>query len=228
MEKDYIRTPIVKILRRSPIAGLERHFRYVRTGVKALERTVKSYLDEDYDNFKKFAEKVYKSEDQADRIKANIRNHLPKFIFIPIDKGDFLVLLKEADGILDTAEDVAVLMEMKHTTIPENMKVNFKEVMKKAINIVYTLGKALDLFHFMLESSLGGKTRQEIKNVIHSIHKLEHESDRIEKKLSKQLFNSKNLDPISILHLLKIIDRMGCMADHAENAADMIRAMLAK
>lgn len=228
MEKDYIRTPILQTLRKSPIAGLEKHFKYVRTGIKALDKTVKFYLEEDYTNFKKFSEKVCKSEQQADRIKGNIRNHLPKFIFIPIDKGDFLALLKEADGILDTAEDVTVLMDMKRTHIPKDIKTNFKMVMKKALAIVETLSNALDMFNFMLESSFGGKTREDIKKVIHQIHKLEHESDRIEKKISKQLFNMKKLDPITVMHLLKITDRMGCIADHAENAGDRIRAMLAK
>ena len=207
---------------------MEKHFKYVHIGITALDKTVKCYLDGDLKNFKKFAEKVCKSEQRADNVKGNIRNHLPKFIFIPINKGDFLALLKEADGILDTAEDVTVLMDMKFTPIPEDIKTNFKLVMNKALEIVETLGEALDMFNFMLESSFGGKTREDIKKVIHRIHKLEHESDRIEKKISKQLFNLKDLDPISVIHLLKIIDRMGCIADHAENAGDMIRAMLAK
>ena len=218
----------MQTLRKSPIAGLERHYKYVITGMKALDKTVKYYLDGDLVKFKEFAEQVYRAEDQADKIKGNIRNHLPKFIFIPIDKGDFLALLKEEDGILDSAEDIAVLMDMRRTRIPEDIKENFKALMKKVIETVETLWKAMDMFRFMLESSFGGKMRQDIKNVIHKVHHLEHESDRIEKKISKQLFNSKELDPISVIHLLKIVDRIGHVADHAENAADRIRAMLAK
>jgi predicted phosphate transport protein (TIGR00153 family) len=228
MEKEHIRTPILQILRKSPIAGLEKHYKYVITGIKALDKAVKYYLDDKPDRFKEYAEKVYRAEDLADKIKGNIRNHLPKFIFIPIDKGDFLELLKEADGILDTAEDIVVLMEMKQTTIPEDIKENFQAVMKKAMETVETLWKALDMFRFMLESSFGGRTRQDIKKEIHKIHHLEHESDLIEKKISKQLFNSKDLDPLSVIHILKVVDRMGCIADHAENATDRIRTMLAK
>ena len=169
---------------------MEKHYKYVTLGISALDKTVKYYLDGDTENFKKYAEKVYRAEDQADKIKGNIRNHLPKFIFIPIDKGDFLGLLKEADGILDTAEDIAVLMEMKKTNIPEDIKENFIAVMKKAMETVETLWKAMDMFRFMLESSFGGRTRQDIKKEIHKIHHLEHESDVIEKKISKQKLSS--------------------------------------
>jgi predicted phosphate transport protein (TIGR00153 family) len=147
---------------------------------------------------------------------------------MPIDKGNFLDLLKEADGILDSAQDIAVLMDMRKTKIPKEMKNEFKTVIVKAINTVETLDKAMGLLKIMLEVSFGGKPREDIKKVIHKIHKLEHDSDVIEKKISKQLFNSKELDPISVMHLLKIVDRMGCIADHAENAADKIRAMFAK
>jgi predicted phosphate transport protein (TIGR00153 family) len=228
MEKDHIRTPILQTLRKSPFTGLQKHFKYVKSGTLALEKAVKYYLKGDLENFKKYGEQVNKSEDTADQVKGNIRNHLPKFIFIPIDKGDFLALLSEADGILDSAEDVVVLMDMRRTKIPEKIKNEFLGVMKKAVETVDALGNAMDLFKFMLDSSFGGKTRQDIKHVIHSIHRIEHESDLIEKKISKQLFNDSNLDAIAVVHLLKIVDRMGCMADHAENAADKIRAMLAK
>ena len=61
-------------------------------------------------------------------------------------------------------------------------------------------------------------------SLIFKIHKLEHESDRIEKQISKkEIFNLQNLNPITIIHLLKITDRLGCIADHAENAGDLIR-----
>lgn len=225
---EHSRTPILQTLRKSPFTGLLQHYKLVVAGTLALEKTVKYYLKNDKENFKKYAGKVYKYEEQADQIKGNIRNHLPKFIFIPIDKGDFLSLLSESDGILDSAEDIVVLMDMRKTIIPNEIKTDISAVISKAIETVNTLGHAIELFKFMLDSSFGGKSRQEIKNVIHSVHKLEHDSDLIEKKISKQLFNNSKLDAISVIHLLKIVDRMGCIADHAENASDKIRAMIAK
>ena len=147
---------------------------------------------------------------------------------MPIDKRDFLILLRESEGILDSAEDISVLMDMRKTKVPDYLKDDFHAVMKKQIETVNTLGHAMEMFKFMLESSFSGEKRQDIKKVIHVIHQMEHDSDVIEKKISKQLFNSEKLDPISIIHLLKIVDNIGCIADHAENAADKIRAMLSK
>jgi predicted phosphate transport protein (TIGR00153 family) len=228
MKKDHIRTPILQTLRKSPFAGLREHFKFVKSGILAFEKTINFYIKGDYTNFKTSADKVYKAEKSADQMKGNIRNHLPKFIFIPIDKGDFLNLLKESDGILDTAEDVTVLLDMRKTKIPDEIKKDFQNVMKKAIETVNTLDQAMSMFKIMLETSFGGRTREDIKKVIHKIHKLEHESDLIEKQISKKIFNLKDLEPVSTIHLLKVTDRIGCIADHAENAGDMLRAMIAK
>jgi predicted phosphate transport protein (TIGR00153 family) len=227
-EEVYTRTPILQTLRKSPFDGLLNHFNCVKKGIKVWEKTVNFYINEDYQNFKKHLKLVDKYEQQADRVKGNIRNHLPKFIFMPIDKGDFLMLIKESDSILDAAKDVVILMDMRETKVPENLKKEIQAVIKKSIEPVDQLEKAMDMLKTILESSFGGKPREEIKKVIHKIHKLEHESDVIEKKISRHLFNEKDLDPISIIHLLKIVDRIGNIPDHAENAGDRIRAMLAK
>ena len=228
VEKVYSRTPITQTLRKSPFDGLLSHFDKVKKGISIWEKTVKYYIKGDFESFKKNMAQVDKYEQQADKIKGNIRNHLPKFIFMPIDKGDFLMLLKETDGILDGAKDVVVLMDMRETKIPKELKPEFLAVVKKALEPVDALEKAMDMLRIILESSFGGKPRIEIKKVIHRIHRLEHESDLIEKKISRHLFNAEDMDPIAILHLLKIVDRIGHIPDHAENAGDRIRAMLAK
>jgi predicted phosphate transport protein (TIGR00153 family) len=227
-EEIRIRSPIPQTLRRSPFEGLLEHFKYVRLGIAAWEKTVNYYVKEDYKNFKKYAKKVDDYEQKADHIKGNIRNHLPNFIFMPVSKTDFLMLLKETDGILDGAKDVVVLMEMRKTKIPKTLKDDFSTVIQKALDPVEKLEKVMGMLKTILESSFGGKPREDIKEEIHKIHKFEHESDLIEKNISKKLFNTKDLDPISIIHLLKIVDRIGHIPDHAENAGDRIRAMLAK
>lgn len=227
-EKIPKRMPILQTIKRSPFKGLQLHFQYVDNGIRAWEKAINYYLKEDFSNFNNYAPKVDKYEQQADDVKGNIRNHLPNFIFLPVAKGDFLMLLKENDSILDAAKDVIVLMEMRNTKIPEELKDEIKKLLKISIKSVETLDQVMELLKIILETSFGGKPREEIKKLIHKIHKLEHDCDVIEKRISKKLFNYQKLDPISILHLLKIVDRLGCVADYAENAGDRIRAMLAK
>jgi uncharacterized protein Yka (UPF0111/DUF47 family) len=56
---------------------------------------------------------------------------------------------------------------------------------------------------------------------------MEHEADKREYALIKKIFKYEK-DPIAVQHLVKLTEIIGNIADHAENTADMMRAMLAK
>ena len=96
-EKISKRLPILDTIGRSPFQGLQLHFENVSAGIKAWEKAINYYLKEDFSNFNKYSTKVDMYEQKADHVKGNIRNHLPNFIFLPVAKSDFLMLLKEND-----------------------------------------------------------------------------------------------------------------------------------
>jgi predicted phosphate transport protein (TIGR00153 family) len=88
----------------------------------------------------------------------------------------------------------------------------------------------MDALEKLLEVSFKGARRDQVKEFIKEIHRLEHEADMIEHTISSKLFNLESdvLDPLSVIHLLKIVDRLGNVADKAENAGDRVRAMMSK
>jgi predicted phosphate transport protein (TIGR00153 family) len=224
----HIRHPVADIIRRSPFKALETHHKKVNECIKALDLAIKHYVNEDYSKADKQIKKVVALEHDADLIKGNIRAHLPKFIFMPIDRADFLMLLREQDAVLDYAEDVAVLLDMRKTVVPKKIRKDFIAHTEKVVDTVLALEKAVHGFVEMMERSLGPKNREELKSTIHKIHRKEWEADQIEFKISKYLFNMEGEDPIGIVHLLKVVERTAQIANHAENAADRLRAMIAK
>ncbi|RLD17528.1 MAG: DUF47 domain-containing protein, partial [Caldiserica bacterium] len=92
--------------KKSPFDGLKEHSEKVTLGIRKMKEAFLYYIDEDFENFSRVSEEVIKLENDADWIKGNIRNHLPKGIFMPVDRTTFLDCLKELDGILDIAEDI--------------------------------------------------------------------------------------------------------------------------
>ena len=67
----------------------------------------------------------------VDKIKDDIRQHLPKSIFLPVDKRDFMHLLSAQDDIADAVEDLAVLVRIKKVNVPDNICFKFKLIIKK-------------------------------------------------------------------------------------------------
>jgi predicted phosphate transport protein (TIGR00153 family) len=225
-----IRVPVVNTIYKSPFEGLNKHSEKIDECVVALKKCVYAFVNGKYARACKYADDVSRIEHEADLIKANTRSHLPKFVFMSVSKADFLDLLHHSDSILDFAEDVAVLIKMKNTQVPPEVGKEIKKVIDKVLRTVKAYQKVMDHMNTLLEVSFGGKEREKVKKFIIEIHKYEHESDVIERNVSKMLFNIKpeELDPISVIHLLKIVDRLGEIANKAENAGDRVRAMLAK
>jgi predicted phosphate transport protein (TIGR00153 family) len=71
------------------------------------------------------------------------------------------------------------------------------------------------------------KQRRIVKDIIHNIRKREHDADKREDRLKIKIFSIEK-DPIGIFHLVRLSETIGSIADHAENAGDMMRAMIAK
>jgi predicted phosphate transport protein (TIGR00153 family) len=234
MEKDSIldniRAPILNTIYRSPFEGLVKHSEKIDECVKNIKACINAYLDCDFAKAEEYTIKVRRIEHEADLIKANIRSHLPKSIFMAVSKSEFHLLLHDSDSILDFAEDVAVLLTMKRTCVPPQVAAGMKELINKIIQCVGAYQEVMGHMEKLVQVSFSGKERDFVKELIKDIHRFEHEADILEFRISKELFNMEHeeLDAISVVHLLKVIDRMGGIADKAENAGDRVRAMLAK
>lgn len=217
---------ISKLLRRSPFDGLIKHAQKVRECFKVFREAITAYCAGEFDRFTDLTKEVSRIEHEADLIKANIRAHLPKSIFMPVDKGQFLMLLKEQDAILDFAEDALIWLSFKKTLIPDEIQKDFEEHLSKVLETVEALEPVITHIHEIV-AGLPSKERKELKDLVKEIHRKEWEADQIEMRLAHKLF-SLDLDPLSIFHLSKTFDLIDQIANHTENAGDWIRAMMAR
>lgn len=230
MNDPHSRTPVADTFRKkSPIEGLLQHMNKVRECIEILKDGLKDYYEGEFERFSGIAERVAQLEHEADLIKGNIRAHLPRFVLMPVDKGQFQWLLREEDAILDHAENLAEMLEMRHTKIPKKLKNLFIEHLEKVVETIRVMEEVIDRFKILLETSFVTKERDMVKEKIHEVHRKEWEADQIKFKLTKEIYKmEKRLKPMDEYHLLKIADWVDDMADHAENVADLVRAMIAR
>ena len=71
------------------------------------------------------------------------------------------------------------------------------------------------------------KQRVLVKEIIRTLRAQEHEADKLEDQIKQKVFNM-DIDPITVFHMIRLAEIIGAIADHAENAGDMMRAMVAK
>ncbi len=219
------RIPILSVLRKSPFDDFVEHASKVNECIHIWKQAVSAYLEKKYNIFEELSNKVQLLEHEADLIKGKISAHLPKGIYMPVFKSDFMMCLKEQDAVLDYAEDTVIWLSFKKVDMGF-IKDELLQHTQKVTETVETLEKvALRLKEFF--RTYKNSTREEMKELIKDVHRQEWESDRIEKALTKKVFNS-GKDALSVYFMVKSINLSASIANHAENAGDRIRAMIAK
>ena len=73
--------------------------------------------------------------------------------------------------------------------------------------------------------NFSGAQRDAVKAIIRGLSKKEHEADKLEDSLKRKIFNLE--DPVTVFHMITLTETIGSIADHAENAGDMMGAMIA-
>jgi hypothetical protein len=76
-------------------------------------------------------------------------------------------------------------------------------------------------------SNFSDAQRQVVKDMIRTLRHYEHQADKLEDIVIEKIFNTID-DGVAVFHLIRLTEIIGSIADHAENAGDMMRAMVAK
>lgn len=226
------RAPIADTLRKkSPFDSLLEHAQKIHECLTVLSEGFEIYVQGDFEGFHDYRDKVSRLEHEADMIKYNARAHLPRSLFMPVAKGDFLSAIGQQDKILDFAEALADLMDMRPTPIHEELRELMLEHKKKVLETARLYEKAVANLGEAVSASFSKRERLETKALIKQVHKAEWEADQIGNDAKRKVYDLEKRGEIGAMdeyHVLKIIDWIDEIADRAENASDRLRVMVAK
>lgn len=218
---------ILNLFGRSPFAPLESHMEKVSECVGMLKTLFEALEKQDYALVDEVSKKICELEHQADLVKNDIRNHLPKSLFLPIDRGNLLEILSIQDSIADRAEDVAVLATLKKAPMPNELKEVFTRFLNKNFEAFHVARKIIREMHELLESSFGGIEAEKVRSLVDEAAFKEHEADLIQRDLLKTLFNvEKELTYSSFFYWQRIFESLGSVANLSEKLGYRVRMTL--
>lgn len=218
---------ILNLFGRSPFAPLLSHMESVAKCVHSLPSLFEALEKKDHDLLEKICENISRLEHDADLIKNDIRNHLPKSLFLPIDRGSLLEILAIQDRIADQAEDVAVLLTLKPLELLPIFYPEFKLFLQKNIDTfdeAYLIVKEL---HELVESSFGGMEAAKVCSMVDEVAYREHKVDLIQRQLLKNLFKAEDQLNYMTFHLWqRLFEGIAAISNLSENLAYRIRMTL--
>ena len=218
---------LLNLFGRSPFSPLETHMEEVSRCVYMLRDLFKALENKDYEQVEKIAKKISKQEHQADLTKNDLRNHLPKRIFLPIARESLLHILTIQDSIADRAEDVAVLTTLKELEVIPVFRAEFNEFLDKNIETFEGAKKIVKELHELLETTFGGVEAEKVRQMVHQVALKEHETDLVQRKMLKVLLNAEEQMSYTTFYVWqRILVELGSIADLSENLAYQVRMTL--
>ena len=210
----------------SPFEGLQEHAEKVKVCAWAFQQAIECYVSSRCERFEELRQEVIQLESEADVIKKNIRGHLPKGAIIPVDKYELFRYLREQDQVPDAMEDALDLISYRaEPEIPKELEKDFFLLVDTVIDPVEDLSRLVAEARKYFRT-FSDTQREAVKAIIHGLAQKEHEADKLEDSLKRKIF--KLTDPVTVFHMVTLTETIGSIADHAENAGDMMRAMIAR
>ena len=218
--QDHFRSWLLETLPSSPYKTLEAHFKKACRAVRKLDKMVKLYLEGDFTEAASISVEISRLEHEADELKRHLRATLPRKIFMPISKEDLLAILASNERIVDTCQDVAQILDMRETKIPEELHPLMESFLGHIIDSVDSLRVMMNLLDRLLKSTFAKIETREVIALGHKVHEHEYKADSVNKQLSKAIYALEGKEsPMALFHMMRFSDVLDSVADHAENAA---------
>ena len=159
--------------------------------------------------------------------KNDIRNHLPKSLFLPIDRGHFLDILSIQDCIADKAEDIGILLTLRPLEDFDNFKADILQLFQKNKQVFREANEIIEEIEELLESSFGGIEAEKVKSMVERTAYKEHEANLMQRAMMKRLFTQGDtLSPPSFTMWVRLIEEISSLSQLSERLANRIRMVL--
>jgi predicted phosphate transport protein (TIGR00153 family) len=212
---------------KSPFEGIQEHAEKVKECAGVFQKAIECIIEDRCEDFEHFRKDIDNLETEADTIKRRIRGHLPKGTLLAVDKFQLFRYLREQDKVLDAVEEGLDWLSFRSAAgIPEVLEKDFMLLVEAVMDPIEELSKMVAEARKYF-SSFSESQRRLVKDMIRTLRQHEHEADKLEDAVKEKIFNTID-DAVAVFHLIRLAEIIGSIADHAENAGDMMRAMVAK
>ena len=220
---------IFSMFAKSPFKPLVSHIDMVQECVNQIIPLFEFLQARNYQEVEEISKHIEKTEHKADKIKDNIRSHLPQSIFLPVDKRDFMRLLSAQDDIADAVEDLAVLLRIKNLEIPETLNESLMDLAYHVVGVANEACRMIRELEDLLEASFGGDEAEKVEKMAQNLGTAEWEADKKQFLLAQQLFSlDDQLNAADLLLMNEVVKKLGGVADESEKIGKTLRMFLAR
>ena len=218
----------------SPFEALLLHLDKVMECVELIEPIVDASLDGDGERVEELSRTIFRLEHEADEIKNSIRDNLPRDLFLPVSRIDFLAYLREQDSLADKTEDLAMMLSIRKIELPKecgdrDCRDELRHMARHAVSAAQTVASMTRRIPELRQRGFKGDVAEEMRDEAKEVGHLEWKSDKHQYRLLKSLLQQDRREwPfVNSYVLMQVITALGKLANHAESMSDYLRLMIA-
>ena len=222
-------TVLDRIFGPSPFKQLYEHAQKVHECVKLLHPLADALLAENYEKIEELHNVMSRTEHEADQIKTQLRDAISNLHFLSVGRHELSEFLAYQDDVADAAEDFAVVLLLRKTKIPSELREDFMAYVEQVISVSEQLLELSEGLSTLAEAAFGGQEAQDMLAAIEKISAEEWKADRLEREFARHFYSMEDtLDPITIMFLDKYCKILGAVANNAERTAKYLRLVIRK
>ncbi|MES9876556.1 MAG: TIGR00153 family protein [Candidatus Sedimenticola sp. PURPLELP] len=221
--------PIASLLGSSPFKPLQAHMRIVNECVNEVPALFDALLKGDNAVLTEQKDKIFAKEGEADLLKHELRAHMPKSLFMPVDRRDLLEMLDLQDSIANIAQDIAGLMMERDMSVPTGMGEQVEAFVQRCVDTCNHASTIIEELDELIETGFRGREASKVEEMVEALNKLEDETDEMGIALTRTLFSMEDdLKPVSVMFWYQMLQWIGELADNAEKVGDRMRLLIAR
>ena len=217
------------LLRGSPFKPLQEHMRVVVECASEVPAIFEALNAGDQPQVESIKNRIFEREQEADTIKNELRGHLPKSLFMPVDRRDLLDVLQMQDSIADTAQDIAGLLVERRMEVPESLREPLVKLTRRCVDACEQAAGIIEELDELVEMGFRGREASEVEKMVQELNEIEDDTDNQGLALTRSLFSHEDeMSPVSVIMWYRLIEWVGDLADYAEKVGDRLRLMIAR
>lgn len=221
--------PISALFGRSPFKPMQQHMEVVYECVGLVPNLFDALIAGDQKALAETQEAIFAKEQEADKIKQEVRLHLPKSLFLPVDRRDLLDVLAVQDTIADTAQDIAGLLLQREMTVPKDMQADLSQLVRRCVDACGQSNAIIGELDELVETGFRGPEASRVEEMVAELNRIETETDDLAIALSRSLFKQEDtMSPVSVMFWYRIIQWISNLADNAEKVGDRLLLLIAR
>jgi uncharacterized protein len=213
---------------RSPFEPLIEHAKKVHECVALVRPVAEAVIAGDEDRLMELQHEMSRTEYEADQIKDKVRQHLPARYFLPVNRDDVARFLSAMDKIADDTEDFAIVATLRIIQLPEQVQQEFLALVDKVLEVSESLLALTEDLGKLQKESFSGPDADDVLLKIQQVCHMEWESDKLSRKMARNVYSAEGIDPVTIMILDKLSRALTGIADHAESVGKNLRLMIVR